>query len=319
MLGRLVNDRQQSRPAPAVWGNFRETLSQLDGLFINLECCLSSRGDKWTRTHRPFHFRATPDWAIPALEAAGVDWACLANNHILDFGEIALQDTLRELDSAEIAHAGAGTTAAEAWAPSHIQIDGLDIALVAFTDNTPEYAAAVESPGTARVEIDPADQAVRDTVRQYLNIAKQSQPDLLVVSGHWGPNMVTSPEASFETFAHWLIDQGVDVIHGHSAHVFQGIEVHDGSLVFYDTGDFVDDYAVDDDLRNDRSFLFELEVTESGAFEELRLRPTEIYDCAVHHAGDRAAAWTRTRMRERSAEYGTSFARNGDGLVVSNF
>ncbi len=319
MLGRLVNDTQQTRSPPAVWGNTREALTSLDGLFINLECCLSTRGDKWTRTHRPFHFRANPAWAIPALKAASVDWACLANNHVLDFGDVALQDTIQELNRAGIDYAGAGMTASEAWDPSIVQLAELTIALVAFTDNTPEYAADTTSPGTARIDIDPDDPGFRKTVRQHLNTARQYQPDLLVMSGHWGPNMVTTPDRSFESFAHWLIDQGVDVIHGHSAHVFQGVEVHDEGLVLYDTGDFVDDYAVDDELRNDRSFLFELTVTDSGSLESLRLKPIEIYDYAVHHASTRAAKWARSRMRERSERYGTTFNRDGDDLVVTDF
>lgn len=316
MLGRLVNDIQQTRPPPAVWGTIHDCLIALDGLFINLECCLSRQGDKWTRTHRPFHFRADPAWAIPALEAVGVDWACLANNHVLDYGEVALADTLDELDRSGIAHAGAGMTAADAWEPVRVSVGELEIALIAFTDNTPEYAADAATPGTARVDIAPGDTAVRNRVRQSLKTAHRWEPDLLVVSGHWGPNMVTTPASSFETFAHWLIDQGVDVIHGHSAHVFQGIEVYDGGLVLYDTGDFVDDYAVDDDLRNDRSFLFELMVTESGVIDALRLRPTEISNYAVHRASGHAAEWSRTRMRTRSKKYDTSFRRDGEDLVV---
>ena len=45
------------------------------------------------------------------------------------------------------------------------------------------------------------------------------------------------------------------MIHGHSAHLFQGIEFYKGKLILYDTGDFVDDYQVDPLLRNDRSFF----------------------------------------------------------------
>jgi poly-gamma-glutamate synthesis protein (capsule biosynthesis protein) len=69
----------------------------------------------------------------------------------------------------------------------------------------------------------------------------------------------------------------------------------------------VDDYAVDSDLRNDRSFLFEVSVGADGEIRELRLSPTEIDDCAVHEAGRRAAEWSRSRMRELSAAFGTEF------------
>jgi poly-gamma-glutamate synthesis protein (capsule biosynthesis protein) len=78
----------------------------------------------------------------------------------------------------------------------------------------------------------------------------------------------------------------------------------------------VDDYAVDSDLRNDRSFLFEVAVTGGGEVQELRLVPTEIDDCAVHEASRRAAEWSRSRMRELSAEFGTAFDRDGEELVL---
>ncbi|MFC4439553.1 MULTISPECIES: CapA family protein [Natrialbaceae] len=332
MLGRVVDDRQRRRPADAVWGTVLERLRELDALVINLECVLSRRGRRWQRTHRPFHFRADPDWAVPALERAGVDACALANNHVLDYEAIALRDTLHRLDEAGIARTGAGETLDEALEPAVVSVGGLEIAVVAFTDNTPEFAADAESPGTAWIEISESrrdsngrtqsDDAVESAaterrVRDALERARESDPDLLVASLHWGPNMVEEPPESFREFGRWLIEEGVDVVHGHSAHVFHGIEVHQGSPIIYDAGDFVDDYAVDSRLRNDRSFLFVLAVTEDGEPTELRLHPTEIDDCAVHEAGPEAAAWTRNRMRELSAAFGTAFEREGAALVLS--
>lgn len=316
MFGRLVNQRQEHRPPHAVWGSMRETLSDLDGLFVNLECCLSTRGQPWTLTPHPFHFRADPAWAVPALQDVGVTWTTLANNHVLDYGDDALHDTLSALESAAIPYAGAGRTEDDAWQPSHVTVGGLDIALVAFTDNTPEFAADADEPGTAYVAIDPDDEACLERVGNALDAATRDGPDLFVASLHWGPNMREYPSPAFQTFAHWLVENGVDIVHGHSAHVFQGVELYDDSLVLYDTGDFVDDYAVDSELRNDRSFLFEVEVTTAGTVERLRLRPTEIADFAVHHAFASVASWCRETMRERSARFDTTFDRDEKSLVV---
>jgi poly-gamma-glutamate capsule biosynthesis protein CapA/YwtB (metallophosphatase superfamily) len=317
MLGRLVDRRQRSRPVDTVWGDMFVRLQSLDGLFINLECCLSTRGQQWQRTHRPFHFRADPDWAVPALEHAGVDWVSLANNHVLDYEEVAFHDTLDYLDNAGIAHAGAGRTEDAARKPVHVSIGELDIAFVSFTDNTPEYAAGPDSPGVARVEFDLTDEDSRQIIREALTTAREANPDLLAASLHWGPNMVTEPPDKFRDTGRWLIEQGVDIVHGHSAHVFQGIEIHEGCPILYDTGDFVDDYAVDDDLRNDRGFLFEFRVeTDQNALQELRLVPTEIHDCAVHQASAAAADWSRNRMRELSEPFGTGFEREDEELVL---
>ncbi len=316
MLGRLVDERQRRRSVSAIWGNMEEQLRTLDGLFVNLECCLSARGTPWVDTYRPFHFRADPDWAIPALESVGVDWVSLANNHILDYGPDALRDTLDYLDDADIAHSGAGDDVEAARTPALVSVGDLDVALVSFTDNTPEFAAESDSAGTAYVNFDVTDDRAARIIGDSLARARETDPDLLVVSLHWGPNMRTKPPIGFREFARWLSEQGVDVVHGHSAHVFQGVEVVDEMLVLYDTGDFLDDYAVDSKLRNDRSFLFEL-VLEDGDLAELRLHPIEIYDLAVHEAEHYAANWSMQQMDSLSSAFGTRFEREDEELVLS--
>lgn len=317
MLGRLVDRRQRSRSVDAVWGDLLGRLQSLDGLFINLECCLSRGGRPWRRTHRPFHFRADPRWAVPALERAGVDWVSLANNHVLDYETEALCDTIDRLDGTAIAHAGAGRTEATAHEPARVSIDGVEIALLAFTDNTPEYAAGPDSPGVAHVQFDLDDDESRRTLARALDAAHETDPDLIVASLHWGPNMVTEPSPAFRDVGRWLIEQGVGIVHGHSAHVVHGVEVREGRPILYDTGDFVDDYAVDETLRNDRGFLFELSVERDGTPAELRLLPTEIRERAVHEASNGVADWSHERMREQSEPFGTRFERRDNELIVS--
>ncbi len=315
MLGRGVDRRQRRRPVTAVWGDVEERLRDLDGLLINLECCLSTRGHPWTLTHHPYHFRADPDWAVPALQAVEVDYCSLANNHSLDYDRPALLDTLDALDDAEIARSGAGENETAARTPATFDVDPLTVAVVAFTDNTPEFAARPRRAGTAHVKFK-MDRRNRRVVRSALNEARDADPDLLVASLHWGPNLRTKPPKRFRRFARWLADEGVDIVHGHSAHVFQGVEVVDGTLVCYDCGDFVDDYAVDRTLRNDRSFLFEVTCDDDGP-TELRLVPVEIDDFAVHEASAEAAEWCRETMRRRSKRFETTFEEEDGELVVA--
>ncbi|MDS0282535.1 CapA family protein [Haloarcula onubensis] len=314
MLGRSVSERQRTRAADAVWDGALSRLRALDALCINLECALSTRGRPWRRTHRPFHFRADPEWAVPALTAAGVDWATLANNHLLDFEEPALCDTLGALSAVDIAHSGAGRDERAAWAPVTVPVGDLTVAFVSATDNTPEYAAGPDSPGVARTELD--DPTERGKLARAVDDTLATDPDLLVASLHWGPNMTTEVFDSHREVGHWLLERGVDVVHGHSAHVFKAVEVAEEGLLMYDCGDFLDDYAVDDVLRNDRSFLFELTVSEDGTPQELRLVPVEIRNCAVHLADGEVAKWCREAMRQRSRDFGTEFAREGASLVV---
>ena len=313
MLGRSVDDRWSGRDPSGVWGPLGERLRGLDGLFLNLECCLSTGGE--ASPGKTFLFRADPEWAVPALETAGTTWASLANNHVLDFGERALRDTRESLSAADIGHAGAGPDRESALAPSLVEAGPLDVAAVGLTDRYGEYGATEAQPGTAYLPLDPDRAETRATVRRVLQRARADDPDLLVVSLHWGPNWERYPRETHREFGRWLIEQGVDLVHGHSAHVVQGIERYRGRPILYDTGDFLDDYLVKPALRNDRSFLFVLEITD-GEFEAVRLQPVEIDDETVRPADTVAAAWLRNEMRTRCEPFGTPLRRDGRDLVV---
>ena len=313
MFGRGVDARWDDRDPAGVWGSMHERLRSLDGLVANLECCLSTRGT--AREERTYLFRADPAWAVPALEAGGAACVSLANNHLLDFGPVALRDTLDALDDAGIPHPGAGRDRAAAGRPAVTRVGGLNIGVLAFTDQYSPYAAGREQPGTAYLDLDHRRPATRRAVDGALAAAYRAGADLVVATLHWGPNWVVRPSATQRAFARWLIDRGVDVVHGHSAHVIQGVEVYRGRPIVYDAGDFVDDYAVKPDLHNDRSFLFEL-VASGGRLEALELRPVEIVDERAERAGPDAAAWLRDRMRTLSAPFGTTVERAGRGLRI---
>ncbi|MFW6318365.1 MAG: CapA family protein, partial [Halorubrum sp.] len=108
------------------------------------------------------------------------------------------------------------------------------------------------------------------------------------------------------------------VVHGHSAHVLQGVEVYRGRPIVYDAGDFVDDYVsyVDrEGVHNKRSALFEL-VVRDGDLDELRVEPTAIVDEAATLATSEVAAWVRDTVAERSAAFGTDVDRSDGRLTI---
>ncbi|WP_324758819.1 CapA family protein [Haloarcula sp. GH36] len=313
MLGRNVTETWRDGDPAGVWGPTIDRLRALDGLVLNLECCVSDRGQR--TPGRGFYFRAEPEWAVPALDAAGTTVAGVANNHLLDFGPQALRDTVTHLEAAGIATAGAGSDRTAAFAPATVTVGGIEIAVVALTDQAPLYAARGNSPGTAFTTLSTDDPLSKRRVDAALARARDRDPDLLVATLHWGPNWEVRPSEGQQRVARWLIDRGVDVVHGHSAHVIQGIETYRGRPIIYDAGDYVDDYLVKEGLHNDRSFLFELVVAD-GTLRALRLVPVEIDDSAVGTASETAAEWLRERMRTLSEPFGTTLERAGDGLRV---
>lgn len=300
MLGRLVNRVLLSRPPEYVWGDHWAALRAADLRFINLECVISDRGSPWQPGHKMFHFRAHPK-AIAVLRAAGIDGVSLANNHTLDYGAEALRDCLRRLDEAGIRRAGAGETLEDAARPALLHVHGLRVAVIACTDNMPEWAVEAQSPGVFFVE--PGDPGSEARLLGRIR-ALRPQADVVVLTVHWGPNMVVRPSAERVHLAHQAIAAGADIVHGHSAHVFQGIEVYGERLILYDTGDFVDDYAVDPHLRNDWGFLFLVRL-RGNRVTGVELVPSVIGEMQARAAGSLAPA-IMARMTGLCRELGTA-------------
>jgi poly-gamma-glutamate synthesis protein (capsule biosynthesis protein) len=274
MLGRLVNQELKARPPEYPWGNTLDVFRSADVRFCNLECSLSDRGVCRSPETKAFHFRSDAR-NVEVLKRAGIDAVSLANNHILDFDETALADTLDILDRNRICHAGAGRNAAGASAPAALRIGDKTIAFFAFTDNEPGWKASEGRPGIHYLPTDPDDRDVK-LFRSLVEQAREKE-DLIVVSAHWGPNWGPKVPEEHAALAHCLVDSGADVVFGHSAHVFRAVEIYRDRPILYSTGDFVDDYAVDRIERNDESFVF---LVELGEGEETRvvLYPTTIHE-----------------------------------------
>jgi poly-gamma-glutamate synthesis protein (capsule biosynthesis protein) len=313
MLGRGVAEAITRDGFSYPWGDLLPRLWEPDLFLINLECALTSETQEWgDRSVKPFHFRADPS-AVQTLRIGRVDCATLANNHIADFGTAGLLETVRTLDGAHIAHAGAGATRAAAQAPARLLARQWRIAVVAFADHPPKWAAGPETAGLSYspISISPAQFS---EIERALAEARRGA-DFVVFSIHWGPNMRPRPTVPFRAFARRVVEAGADIFWGHSAHIPQGVEVRKGKLILYDTGDLVDDYAVDPALRNDLSGLFLVQVGANGV-ERLEVLPVHIGGCRVNLAEGTERSWTLNRIARLSEELGTTFIPTETGLAL---
>lgn len=311
MLGRLVNEMTGHMGPRYVWGDTLPLLKKADLCLINLECVIAEDGKPWDRSPKVFFFRADPN-AIDVLKIAGIDYVSLANNHTLDFVEEAMLEMLGRLDDAGIAHAGAGKNLREAAKPAVIEAGGIRVGVISFTDNEPAFAATGTSPGTNYIPITLADSVMRK-VKAAVDGAR-STCDIVVFSIHWGPNMRERPTQRFREFAHAVIGMGADIFHGHSAHIFQGIEVYREKLIMYDTGDYIDDYYVGPGEKNDQQLLFLVTVLK-GKIKKVEMVPVEISMCQVNVARGAVHKEISERIARLSEEFGTKVEK-GDGRPV---
>jgi poly-gamma-glutamate synthesis protein (capsule biosynthesis protein) len=227
---------------------------------------------------------------------------------------------MEHLKAAGIRYAGAGLDREEAARPVLLTAPSdrpTRIAILAFTDNEPPFAAGSDRPGTNYLPVS-LEPKVLHRVEAAVTAAREAGAEAVVFSNHWGPNMVQRPSALFRRFARAVIDCGADVYYGHSAHVFQGVEIYRGKPILYDTGDFIDDYAVDPRLRNDRSFLFRISLEES------EFRCLELFPVALSYARAQLAKGSEResildQMERLSGEMGTTFVRREGRLVFEEY
>jgi poly-gamma-glutamate capsule biosynthesis protein CapA/YwtB (metallophosphatase superfamily) len=313
MLGRNVASALETvAPQELVSPALADAVREADLFVLNLECCISDRGRAWPGPDKSFFFRAPPA-AVDVLRHLGVSCVTLANNHALDFGEQALLDTREHLDKAGIAAVGAGADVDAARRPATLTANGFRLRIIGVTDHPDDFAAYAERPGVAYANLS-------EGVPGWLTDAVRTHDvDAVLVTPHWGPNMMPSPLPYIRHAASALRDAGATLIAGHSAHVFQGIEAAalGGRTVatIFDLGDFLDDYAVDPVLRNDLGLLTFVVLDEEGVVR-IEAIPLRLEDSFTRLADGEDAGWIRRRFRSVCSELGTAVREEAGRLVV---
>jgi poly-gamma-glutamate capsule biosynthesis protein CapA/YwtB (metallophosphatase superfamily) len=307
MLGRLVAEEIDRTGRAPFDDDVVAVAKEADVFVLNLECCISARGERWPAPGKPFFFRAPP-LAAELLAEIGVDCVTLANNHALDYGAEALLDTLEHLHRAGVAAVGAGPDEAAARAPHTLTAHDLRLSVLAASDHPSDFAAGPYCPGIAYADIrhDPHGGWLTTAVA-----AARAQADALLVACHWGPNMTVRPAPYIKATARALIDAGATLVAGHSAHVPHGA----AGAVLYDLGDFVDDYAVDRRLRNDLGLLFVIELDQDGP-HRLEAVPLKLDFCRTRLARGDDARWIARRFARACAELGTEVTDHEGRLVA---
>ena len=313
MLGRRVSEKIATTQPAEFWGDTLPLLNSADAVVANLESPITEHDGRWSRGWKAFRFAARPQ-AVDILRAGNIRAVNLANNHILDCEEKGLQDTMRHLDESRICHVGAGMNLHDAWAPKIFRAGGLAVGIIGITDNMKAFAAQQERPGTSYLAIN-TEPATLALIGRLVTELQSVGADIIVLSAHWGPNLRPWPSSQFRRFAHAVIDAGVDVVHGHSAHLAQGVEAHERGLILYDTGDFLDDYWVFPGIRIDYSFVFLIEYRAAGR-PRLVMVPVKLTRGRVSLASRDDFIRITQDMRRRSLRLGTILRSTHEGLEL---
>jgi poly-gamma-glutamate capsule biosynthesis protein CapA/YwtB (metallophosphatase superfamily) len=276
VLGRGVGNRldQQGRSFEYPFEKVRDLLIQGDIVFFNLETPITDSTHSLYAYPNGKYILKTPTKFIESIKYAGFNMANLANNHMMDFYERGLDDTMALLDEAGIVYSGAGRNLEEARKPAMMEVKGLKTAMLGYTDMAElvfagepyfEFVARENKHGVAprKMEYILEDVGkIRDSV------------DLVIVSLHWGVEETFTITKEMVEFAHTLIDSGVDIILGHHPHQFQGMEIYNGKPIIYSMGNFIMDQ---NDPENQEGFIliFQYRDTEFINLKAIPVRTEE--------------------------------------------
>lgn len=270
---------------------------------VNLEGPVSAGADPhptkdWTFTSLP----GSPE----GLAAAGVGLANLGNNHVYDFLEEGLDQTLRLLDGAGLPWTGAGADEAEAWTPAVVDARRIPVAFVGCTtitgvEHADSYVADDDAPkgGAAACE----DEALEAAVAAAAALAP-----VVVVQLHAGYEYDPAPSDNLEHFADVAIGAGAHLVVAHHPHVLGGLEVRDGRLVAWSLGNL----AFDQDLWDTfPTGLLEVHLGPDGSLRRATLEPLLLEDYVPRGV----AGAMRDRTARRVAARSTGEAVVDDGAV----
>lgn len=289
-----------------IWGDALVVWEQLkpDIKIINLETTIT-KSDNYL-PYKDIHYRMHP-LNIDTLISAGIDICTLANNHILDWGNEGLIETINKLKSANIKFSGVGKNIQQAIQPAIFELPLNKRVLVfsvgmASSGIPPIWKATSRTPGLYYLPDFSPDilTSIIENIKQH----RQSN-DLVIFSIHWGSNWGYDIPESFRSFAYDLIDiANVDVIFGHSSHHPRPIEIYHGKPILYGCGDFINDYegiSGYEKYRSDLSLMYFLDFDVSTLqFKKMTLAPMQIKRFSLHHASHEDSKWMLKTLNQSS-------------------
>lgn len=337
MLARRYEQGNGIIPTQGVNAIFIPTLPLLgaaaDISVANLEVVLANVGSP--HPTKSVVYRGNPQ-NVSGLSFAGIDIVSLANNHTLDYGLPALQQTQGLLNDAGILYSGAGANSYEAYLPAFINKKGLNLAFLRNSDRTGQYnnaqpylQAGYNKEGFAYMTpyyIEQQIQAVQDVA------------DLKIVEMHGGSEYSTAPGSGYdknnpfwgddqdEDYAyrtdvphqwdidirHSAIDSGADLVIVHHPHIIQGLEVYNGKLIAHSLGNFAFDLDYPECFP---SMILYADAYEDG-FQNYRVRPVYIDDYIPKPSRGKLGIYTLDYLAMKSRELGTTVVVDKQEMVA---
>lgn len=299
-----------------IWGDALEIFEtfQPDLKIINLETSITTNNTYWPG--KSIQYRMNPK-NIECLKVLDKLYCSVANNHILDWKEKGLEETIFSLRNAGIHFAGAGSTEYAAGKPAIIE-PGLNQRILVFSIGMPSagvfnrWEATNVKPGVCYLKDFSGKefQKIQTLISEY-----RQENDIVIVSIHWGGNWGYDISDKTIEFAHNLVDNAqVDIIHGHSSHHFKAFEIYKGKPIFYGCGDFINDYEGirgHEEYRSDLVLMYFVKFdTRKGVLVSLEIVPLQLKKFRLNKISTQDNKWVKDRLERECKRFGIKIEHN---------
>jgi poly-gamma-glutamate capsule biosynthesis protein CapA/YwtB (metallophosphatase superfamily) len=232
----LINESSAATSATSIVQYIKPLFRVADFSSVNLESPILSNPTSVHPT-KEFSFFSLPA-TLGSLKDIGVDYVALGNNHVYDYLEPGLSDTLKYVNEAGFLHSGAGFNATQAYKPLSTLVNGINLGLVSATSitgnaNPINYIADADKGGAADLTND----------EQFNNALTEvaANHDFAIVQMHGGDEYSFSPTRYITNRFEFAARRAADLAIAHHPHVAQGFGVYGSTPTILGLGNLVFD------------------------------------------------------------------------------
>lgn len=189
--------------------------------------------------------RSAPQEFLDALKLAGVDGVQVANSYTIHDGIANFASTIAALNETGLLSLGAYPFSDEAHPYTVVEVQGIRIAIVAFTKGA--LGMEMLSKGnyganTLYTDYTTFQKIDTDRINKILAAIRKDKPDLTIAMVHWGSEYNDTISKTQDKIKDLLLKGGVNAVIGTHPHYVQEMSLNDkGQFVAYSLGDFLGD------------------------------------------------------------------------------
>ena len=234
--------------------NVKSIFEQDDFTVANLEVVLTNSSNYKIAEDKIYIMRGKPSY-VKMLSQNSIELANIANNHMTDFAEAGIEETIEHLKEENIGYFGYGRT----W---YEEYEGVKIGFVGINTWTTPY--------------DEQKAIVREV---------RANCDVLIVNMHWGNELEYNAIPKQVDMGHMMVDLGADLVVGHHPHVVNGIEVYKGVNIIYSLGNFC--FGGKANPKDKDTFIYQHTFTVKG--HEIDGESFKIIPCKITSVKDESS------------------------------